>query len=135
MNNELNNTQKLLLRVMDRVPRNSKDGLAKAIGANRSNVREYLKGTRYPNAAHAIKIGEILGMTTEEVVLYIQEDKTRNPEQRELLRRKLPRLHSAAAIALALLAGFTFGGSWDAQASALTSQKIMPDLYIIRSDA
>jgi transcriptional regulator with XRE-family HTH domain len=98
----MNNTQKLLLRVLDRVPRNSKDGLAKAIGANRSNVRLYLKGERYPNAAHALKIAEILGMEAKEVILYIQEDKTKNPEQKEILKRNLPRLHSAAAIALAL---------------------------------
>lgn len=115
----MNNTQKLLIRVMDRVPRNSKDGLAKAIGANRSNVREYLKGTRYPNAAHAIKIAEILGLPLDQVVLYIQEDKAKSTEQKELIASKLPRLHSAAAIALALLAGSFLGGNGDAVASQI----------------
>lgn len=126
MANELNNTQKLLLRVLDRVPRNSKDGLAKAIGADRSAVRKYLKGNQYPNVTHAIKIGEILGLSTEEVMLYIQEDKTRDPEKKELLKRKLPRLHSTVAATLALLVGSIIGGNWDASASVIEAGKVIP---------
>gem|GEM_PF-4307916 len=122
----MNNSQRLLLRVLERVPNKSTRGLATAIGADRTNTRKYLRGERYPNATHALKIAEILGISFDEVVLYIQEDKTKNPDAKELLKRKLPRLHSAAAVTLALLAGTIFGGNQDASASTIAQEKIIP---------
>jgi len=101
----MNNTQKLLERVRDRVPRKSKNGVATAIGADEANTRRYFKGMGYPNPTHCMKIAKILGLDASDVILYVQEDKTKNIEDKDYLRSKLPRLLPAITFAFTLLAG------------------------------
>lgn len=101
----MNNTVKLLERVRARCTPTSKNALAKAIGAERSNVRRMYRTEGYPNPLQAMEIAKLLHMDLKSVLGYIQEDKAKSAEAKERVRQHLPRILPALGLALTMTTG------------------------------
>lgn len=128
----MSNTIALLERIRETVPRQSKGSLGNALNIERGNLNQMYRRKRYPNALQMIAMAKILKMDAEEVAALVAEDKARTPATREEARRHAPRLPPAAAVALALIAGF----SYDAHHSAFAGTQVadsVTEIYIMRT--
>jgi hypothetical protein len=113
----MNNSIMLIERVRLTTPNQSKEQTAAALHMPTSTLRGIYNEKRYPNAMHCTLIAEITRIDLAHVLAYVAADKARSEETRASVSNKLPRLHPAAAVAIAALAGFI--GSTDANAKEL----------------
>lgn len=117
----MNNTIRLLERVRQTVPRQSKNALAEAIGVERSNLRRFYRGKGFPNGISQIEIARILNMDLKDVVAYIAEDKAKSDVAKKAVRAHIPRLLAAIPLALVGIVAQTnidetIGMTWSAAA-------------------
>lgn len=115
----MNNTDHLLQRVRDRIGKGSKYALAKALEMTPSQLNDILKGKHGLGSKAIVRVAELTSIPTHDVLVMVNEDKTKSPGDKEFWSRRSPRI--TASLAIAMLA-FGLAGKWqDARAGQLTS--------------
>jgi hypothetical protein len=115
----MTNTEHLLERVRVRIGKSSKYALAKALEMTPSQLNDILKGKHGLGSKAVVRVAELTGIPTHDVLVLVNEDKAKSPEDKEFWSRRSPRI--TASLAIAALA-FGLAGKWqDAQAGQLTS--------------
>lgn len=125
-------THRLIERVRSALPTHSNYAVAKALQMPQHQLSDVLKKKYGLGPKAVIRISEILQIDVRDVLVLIEEDKARTPDDKEFWGRRSPRVSAALAFAgLAFVAALIHGSN--AQASCVYTQAQCTNVYIMRS--
>jgi plasmid maintenance system antidote protein VapI len=102
----MTNTLHLIERLRRTLPRPTNYALAKALGLSQTTIKNVLAGKHGLGPKPVIRLAELLQIDARDVLVLIEQDKARTPEDKEFWGRRSPRITASIALAAALaLAG------------------------------
>jgi hypothetical protein len=95
----LPNTYALLARLRRQLPTHTDYALSKALGLSQTTLKHVLAGKHGLGPKPVIRLAEQLRMDRGDVLVLIEEDKAKTPEDKEFWGRRSPRISAAGAVA------------------------------------